>query len=163
MVPAKTHTHRRDGRSRDRYDHCKKHPERVVTQTLTETARQAAARGDVDDLSHLAKARVYLYLGTQDPVYVRNKLQALTCTQASACGAVGLQHIRMAVLRFCVGDGDAAAAAAAAAVAAAAVAAAAAAAAAIAGLLVVLAMMFGVSHRCSTPASCKGLWPVWFE
>ncbi len=70
MVPAKTHTHRRDGCSRDRYDHCKTHPERVVTQTLTEIARQAAARGDVDDLSHLAKARVYLYLGTQDATYV---------------------------------------------------------------------------------------------
>jgi len=52
------------------YDHCKQHPEWVVPETLVKLARNASARGDIDNVDNMRTHPVYLYRGTRDGCYL---------------------------------------------------------------------------------------------
>lgn len=56
------------------YDHCKKHPEWVEPKVLVNFAREAAGRGEIDGVGNMSTARVYLYHGEYDKVYLNGSI-----------------------------------------------------------------------------------------
>ena len=71
------------------WDHCKgctpaslaqllKHPDLVDVATLAAYARTQAEAGLVDDVSHLARTRSFVFRGTKDPCYTHGVMQQTT-------------------------------------------------------------------------------------
>lgn len=59
------------------YDHCKNFPERTKPAMLAAYAQQQSQLQHIDDVSNVARARVYLYRGTNDTVYLPGSVQAV--------------------------------------------------------------------------------------
>ena len=54
------------------YDHCKHSPGIVNVSQLVEYTKREAEKGEIDDFTNLARARIFVFEGTEDTLYRGN-------------------------------------------------------------------------------------------